>query len=62
MLQKISGGTQILLFYSCLPRKRASFFPNKRGRGHSILKYKGSMKVEDGEDDRNVAMVANRWA
>lgn len=28
-LQKISGGTKILLFYTCLPKKTATFFPNK---------------------------------
>ena len=51
-LQKISGGTQILLFYSCLPNKTATFFPNKKSLsgGGGLLSYKKSLKV-DQEDD-----------
>ena len=49
-LQKISGGTQILLFYSCLPKKTATFYPNKKSlSGGGFLSYKKSLKVEDDE-------------
>ena len=48
-LQKISGGTKILLFYTCLPNRQASFYPNKKST-RSFLRYKKSLKVEDGED------------
>ncbi len=47
-LQKVSGGTKILLFYTCLPNRRASFFPNRKS-SRSFLRYKKSLKVEDGE-------------
>ena len=48
-LQKISGGTQILLFYSCLPNKTATFYPNKKSLsgGGGLLSYKKSLKVDD---------------
>eukprot|EP00096_Caligus_rogercresseyi_P004529 TRINITY_DN18838_c0_g1_i1.p1 TRINITY_DN18838_c0_g1~~TRINITY_DN18838_c0_g1_i1.p1 ORF type:complete len:1006 (+),score=258.20 TRINITY_DN18838_c0_g1_i1:102-3119(+) len=45
LLQKVTGGTKILLFYSCLPSKRASFFPNKRGK--SLFGYKRSLRIDD---------------
>ena len=48
VLQKISGGTKILLFYTCLPKKRATFYPNKKS-SRSVLSYKKSLKVEDGD-------------
>ena len=46
VLQKISGGTKILLFYTCLPRRTASFYPNRKS-SRSILRYKKSLKVDD---------------
>ena len=49
-LQKISGGTKILLFYSCLPKKTATFYPNRRSP-KALLSYKRSLKVDDGDDD-----------
>ncbi|XP_040583942.1 transient receptor potential cation channel protein painless [Lepeophtheirus salmonis] len=45
LLQKVTGGTKILLFYSCLPSKRATFFPNKRGK--SLFGYKRSLRIDD---------------
>lgn len=45
-LQKISGGTKILLFYTCLPNKRATFYPNKKSK-RGLLSYKKSMQVDD---------------
>ncbi len=45
-LEKISGGTKILLFYTCLPNRRAAFYPNRKS-SRSILRYKKSLKVED---------------
>ncbi len=47
-LQKVSGGAKILLFYSCLPSKRVSFYPNTKAtqRGFGLLGYKRSLKVE----------------
>ena len=45
-LLKVSGGTKILLFYTCLPTKSATFYPNKKSR-KNFLNYKKSMKVDD---------------
>ena len=46
VLQKISGGTKILLFYTCLPDKKATFYPNKKSR-RGLLSYKKSLKIDD---------------
>lgn len=38
------------MFYSCLPKKTATFYPNQKSlSGGGFLSYKKSLKVEDDE-------------
>jgi len=45
LLNKVSAGTRILLFYDCLPAKSATFYPNS-SRAISCIPYRKRIQVE----------------